>query len=204
MHTWTLARSSWRRTVYGGQWTLGPTTTIGSRPRAWTSTVDDNLHVMAGRAFITHTSGGAAFMDAIVDLTQVFAESIARATRGVAIVNGDHVVVRDEVETLDRPVTIRWNMVTPATVRITGSNSAELVKNGKRLVLRVSEPATVTMKTWSAVPEHAYDSPNPGTSMVGFEVTLPANASTPLTVLLLPESAAGRVITPNAALSRWP
>ena len=103
-----------------------------------------------------------------------------------------------------RPVTIRWNMVTPATVRITGSNSAELVKNGKRLVLRVSEPATVTMKTWSAVPEHAYDSPNPGTSMVGFEVTLPANASTPLTVLLLPESAAGRVITPNAALSRWP
>lgn len=169
-----------------------------------TLTVNDSLHVMSGRATITHTSGVAGFMDAIVDLTQVLGGAITKANRGIAIADGSYVVVRDELETQSHAVTIRWNMVTPADVRITGPNSAELTKDGKRLVLRVSEPATVTMKTWSTVPLHAYDSPNPGTSMVGFEVTLPAHASTALNVLLLPEAAAGRVIAPSAALTRWP
>ena len=169
-----------------------------------TLTVNDSLHVMAGRATITRTSDAPRFMHAIADLSPVFAVALAKATRGVAVIDGDHVVVRDEITTLGQPATIRWNMVTPATVRITGSNSAELTQDGKTLVLRVREPAAVRMTTWSTVPPHAYDSPNPGTTMIGFEVTLPAASTTALTVLLVPGSALARPDGVVPPLSQWP
>lgn len=35
-------------------------------------------------------------------------------------------------------------------------------------------------------PSHAYDSPNPGTSMVGFEILVPANTRRTLRVVLTP------------------
>jgi hypothetical protein len=169
-----------------------------------TLTVNDSLHVMAGRATIIATSASPRFMHAVVDLTPVLAGSVAKATRGVAIVDGDHVEVRDEIETLGRPALVRWNMVTPATVKITGPNTAELTRDGKTLLLRVQEPAGVTMKTWSTAPTHAYDSPNPGTTMVGFEVTLPASSRHALTVLLLPGKSAARTTRPVPALGQWP
>ena len=56
----------------------------------------------------------------------------------------------------------------------------------------------------SMAPAHAYDSPNPGTSMVGFEVTLPAGSHQALTVLLVPEKAKSRVIGAVRALDGWP
>lgn len=169
-----------------------------------TLTVNDGLHVMAGRATITRTFSSPRFMHAIVDLSPVLAGSVATAMRGVAVIDGDHVVVRDEIETLDRPATIRWNMVTPATVKITGRNSAELTKDGKTLLLRVHEPARIAMKTWTTVPTHDYDSPNPGTSMVGFEAVLPAHSKRAVTVLLVPQRTALRATRAVLALSRWP
>jgi hypothetical protein len=169
-----------------------------------TLTVNDSLHVMSGRATITAMSSAPAFMHGVVDLSPVFAGSLVKATRGVAIVDSAYVVIRDEIETLDRPATVRWNMVTPATVRITGPGSAELTKDGKTLLVRVSEPAGVTMKTWSTTPAHAYDSPNPGTSMIGFETTLPARSTRALTVQLVPAKAAARATRTMLPLDRWP
>lgn len=159
-----------------------------------TLTLDDSLHVMAGRATITETSSSTRLMHATVDLSPVFAGSLARASRDVAIEQGTHVVVRDDIETAGRSVKVRWNMVTPASVKLTGPNSAELTKDGKKLVLRVDEPASVTMKTWSTQPSHAYDSPNPGTSMVGFEVSVPANTRRSLLVRLTPQG--GAIVAP--------
>ena len=169
-----------------------------------TLTVNDSLHVMAGRATITSTSTSAKFMHAIVDMSAVFGSSLAKAVRGVAVVDGDHVVVRDEIEAGTRQATIRWNMVTPAAVTITGPNSAEFTKDGKTLFLHVMEPGAVTIRTWSTVPAHAYDSPNPGTSMVGFEMTLPAGSRQALTVLLVPGKARNKVTGAVSALESWP
>lgn len=151
-----------------------------------TLTVNDSLHRVTGRATIRSTSAAPQRMNAVVDMTEVFGGSVASAEREVAIVTGDHVVIRDAIQMGNRPATIRWNMVTPATVKITGRGSAELTLNGRRLTLRTTEPSTVTMKTWTTVPTHAYDSPNPGTTMIGFEVMLPAGAHQTLSVLLIP------------------
>jgi hypothetical protein len=168
-----------------------------------TLTVDSLLQQVSGYAAITSFSAAPAFMNAITDLTTVYKGQLAKANRGIAIVDKQYVVVQDELETLDKPTTIRWTLLTPADVKITGPNTAELTKNGKKLVLEVTAPAKVTMKTWSTEPNNSFDAPNPGTIRTGFEVTLPANTKTTLTVALKPGTAANKNIAKPAPLSNW-
>ena len=169
-----------------------------------TLTANGALQDVAGRATIRGTSSSPNFLAAVVDLSPVYVSSLASAARGIAIVDGDHVVVRDEVRSLPQATTIRWTLVTPAAVRITGPRSAELTKDGRTLQLTVVEPEVVTMKTWPTVSPHAYESSNAGTTMVGFEFVLPAGAAGASTVLLEPEVAPHRASTPVAPLDRWP
>ncbi len=169
-----------------------------------TLTVNNELQQVAGHAPLKSFSKTPAFMNATCDLTSLYNTSLSKANRGIALVNRKYVMVRDEIETSSNETTIRWNMLTSADVNITGSNKAELTKNGKKLILQVQEPATVTMKTWSTQPAHDYDAANPGTIMVGFEVKVPANTKQALTVLLIPGSASGVQVPKAQALAQWP
>lgn len=169
-----------------------------------TLTVNNELQQVTGHAPFKSFSKTPAFMNATCDLLSLYNNSLSKAQRGVAIVNNKYVMVRDEIETSSSETTIRWNMVTPANVSITGSNRAVLTKNGKKLILQVQEPATVTMKTWSTEPAHDYDAPNPGTIMVGFEVKIPANTKSALTVLLIPGGSANMRAPKVQPLQQWP
>jgi hypothetical protein len=166
-----------------------------------TLTVNDQLHVVTANSEIVSHSSTPSFMNAIVDLSKVFEGQLAKSSRGVAIVDGQYVVVRDELAT-NQEATIRWTMMTTAEVAKVKKNSIELKKDGKRLTLQVAEPAKVTMKTWSTVSPNEWDSQNPGTSLIGFEVKLPANTSQTLLVKLIPHKAKN---TKKAipALSLW-
>jgi hypothetical protein len=63
----------------------------------------------------------------------------------------------------------------------------KLEKDGKKLKLLVDAPkGELRMKTWSTIGPNSYDAPNPGTILVGFELTLPANTSAFTNVYLLP------------------
>ena len=168
-----------------------------------TLTVNDELQRVEGYAAITGSSADPKFTSATTDLTPVYKGSLAKANRGVAIVNQAYVVVRDELEAGPKEATVRWTMLTGADVKITGNNRVELTKAGKKLTLQVQEPATVVMQTWSTVPPNDYDAPNPGTALVGFEVKMPANTKGVLTVLLIPGSAEGKAMTPVRALNSW-
>lgn len=155
-----------------------------------------------GYAPITGTSSAPSFQQATTDMTAVYKGALTKANRGIAIVDKAYVLVQDEVETPGQPTTLRWTLLTPATVTITGNNRAELTKDGKKLTLEVAAPANVTMKTWSTDPPHDYDAPNPGTTLTGFEVTLPANTKTTIRVALKPAKAAGETISATH-LSKW-
>jgi len=133
----------------------------------------------------------------------VYKGAVAKANRGIAIVDQQYVVVRDEIRALDTPTTIRWTLLTRASVKITGENTAELTKDGKKLLLRVHSPDKVSMKTWSTDPPNSYDAPNPGTILVGFELQIPANASTESTVELIPEKAINKANKKIAPLQDW-
>jgi len=168
-----------------------------------TLTVNDQLHVVDGKAEFVSWSSNAAFMNAIVDMSKVLEGQLSNSKRGVAVVNGQYVVVRDEVTATNKETTIRWTMMTTANVTIRGKNTVDLRKDGKRLTLQVAEPANVTIKTWAATPTNDFDAPNPGAVFVGFEVKAPAGTSTALTVKLIPPSAknAGAKVP---ELSAWP
>lgn len=168
-----------------------------------TLTVNNQHQRVTGHAAIISSSNKPSFMNAVTDMSEVYRGSVAKAIRGVGIVDQQYVVVRDEIETLPDQTTLRWTMLTPADVKITGTNQAELTKGGKKLILQVQEPATVTMKTWSTDPPHDYDAPNPGTTLVGFEVTLPANSKTAITVALVPEKAEKKANQKIQPLEKW-
>ncbi|GAB4031412.1 heparinase II/III domain-containing protein [Spirosoma gilvum] len=168
-----------------------------------TLTVNNQFQRVVGKAGVTSSSTNPSFLNAQTDLSEVYKDDVMKAVRGVAIVDKAYVVVRDEVETLPTETTVRWTMLTPASVTLLGGNKAELTKDGKKLVLEVVEPTGATLKTWSTDPPQDYDATNPGTTRIGFEVALPANSKTALTVRLLPEKAANAK-TASQPLAQWP
>ncbi|HMH21405.1 MAG TPA: heparinase II/III family protein [Puia sp.] len=171
-----------------------------------TLTINDQHQRVVGYAAITGSSSSKDFMNAVTDLSDVYKGAVAKAQRGIAIVDRQWVVVRDEIEAADTPTTIRWTLVTPASVTITGKNTAELTKAGKKLFLRVEvSGGDLVMKTWPTDPPPAsYDAPNPGTIRTGFELTIPARSTTAMTVSLIPEKAAAIANKKINPLASWP
>jgi hypothetical protein len=168
-----------------------------------TLAINNQHQKVTGYAPIISSGANPSFMNAVTDLTEIYKGQIAKANRGIGIVDKSYVVVRDEIETLDSSTTIRWTMLTPATVKITGANEAELIQKGKKLILQVEAPSNIVMKTWSTDPPNSYDAPNPGTALVGFEITVPAHTKTEWNVKLIPEKALSKMTKKIQSLKNW-
>jgi hypothetical protein len=165
-----------------------------------TIAVDSQLQRVDGYAPIIASGNKTNFMHAVTDLGAVYNAQLAGAKRGIAIAGGNQVVVRDEWTALDKETKVRWTLLTPASVQITGPNEALLSKDGKTLRLRIETDARIQMRTWSTDPPQYYDAPNPGTIMVGFEAVIPAGAKVSVNSFLLP----GKVQPVNTpALQDW-
>ena len=168
-----------------------------------TLTFDNQLQVVKGFAGIDRSSGNPGFTFAISDLSSVYENQVAGIKRGAGIVNSEFVVIRDEIKGGIKPTEVRWTMLTEADVEITGKNTMTLTKNGKKLYLKVNSPAEITLKTWSTKPATNYDAPNPGTILVGFTCTIPANKNANLQVLLIPGSAKSDRFDFKKSLNEW-
>lgn len=149
-----------------------------------TLTINGERHLVKSFAPITKTFSSKKKKGAEVDLSSVFANSIDKAVRTVVLDKKDDLLVTDHIETGDKEAKVTWIMVTSATATIVGKNTAELTKNGKRMLLEVNAGGDVQMKTWSNEPPHDYDFKNPGTMRVGFEITIPQHTKTSLKVKL--------------------
>ena len=127
-------------------------------------------------------------MWAVSDLTSLYADQVKVAKRTVSLVKNSFVTVKDEIETQGKPANLRWAMLTEAEPKlIPNQNSIELTKDGKKLLIKVSSGSKFTLKTWSTTPTNDFDSPNPGTILVGFESELPENTKISFEVSLLPQ-----------------
>ena len=187
------------RTQDAQRWTVFRLTNLVHNTLA----INGQHQLVSGTAPITKSGNNPSFMYAVTDLSQIYNAQVAKSVRGIAIVDQNHVVVRDEIETLDTITTIRWTMLTPATAKIVGKNQIELTKNGKTLLLKVKAKGKIVMKTWSTDPPHDYDAPNPGTTLVGFEIILPANTKTALNVSLLPGETGSKRFKKIMPLEKW-
>jgi hypothetical protein len=152
---------------------------------------------------IINTTHGKEFLSAIADIRSLYQNDVTQARRGVGIVDGNYVVVRDELQVIRDNTKIRWSMVTPATINLTSKNTAVLTQNGKRLVVKVVEPATVTLKSWPAQPPHDYDEPNPGVYILGFEEFFNAQKPITITIELIPQTNHAVVEKPVVPLNNW-
>lgn len=166
-----------------------------------TLTVDNQLHKVNGYAKIDEWSDQKDNQFVISDLGKVFGDQLSAARRGVAIKNQKIVVVRDELSApADRPVTVRWNLLTAAEVNIINENTVKLVQNGKNFFITFQSEGPLIIKTWPTTPNHDYDAMNPGSSMVGFEAIIPAGKSQSFTSVFAPKK--GEKIK-QTSLSTW-
>ncbi len=167
-----------------------------------TLTVDDQLQLVKGYAKIDKYSDQQDFMFAQSDLSTVYEKQLASVKRGAAIVDKKYVVVRDEVVATDKPTTVRWTMLTSATVVLKG-NRILLSKEGNTLTLQVSSPSSIKMKTWSTTPTTTYDAPNVGKTLVGFEINLKPKQKQTIQVLLVPGSCKDQKVKFEKGLDQW-
>lgn len=187
------------RTQDAQRWTIFRYTNLVHNTLA----INNQHQKVTGHASIVSSGTNSSFMNAVTDLSEIYKGSVAKVMRGIAVVDKSYVAVRDEVETLDSTTTVRWTMLTPATVKIVGLNKAELIQKDKKLILQVDAPSNIAMKTWSTDPPNSYDAPNPGTALVGFEVTVPAHTKTEWVVKLIPEEALLHATKKIQPLKNW-
>lgn len=167
-----------------------------------TLTINDQLQNVKGYAKIDKFSDKTKFMYAISDISSVYENQMQEVKRGAAIVDEKFVVISDQLKGGDQTTTVRWNMLTTANPQL-GDKSIILEKDGKKLTMLFNVDAQITMKTWSTTPTTTYDAPNPGTSLVGFEMQLKPRESKSIQVLMIPETVNAEQVKFNKKLTSW-
>jgi hypothetical protein len=168
-----------------------------------TLTFNKGLQKADASAPILSYTDHPSFRSATVDLTPIYPGDARKVRRGVAIVNDQYVLIRDEIE-LKIPSLIRWNMLTDADVVILDDKTAELRKKGKKLLLRINEPSDAVFTTWSTDPPQSFDAPNPGTILIGFEVRKKPSENVTISVEMIPQETVLESKMAIPLLSEWP
>ena len=150
-----------------------------------TLTFNNELQNVNGNATITEYANEKNFKYAIINLTPVYKTQVKKVMRGTALSGMDYAIVRDEIETAQHGVTVRWNMATKAKPTIIDNHTIQLAQEGETLILKAESNEQIVAKTWNASPTTEYDAPNPGVTFVGFEVYLKPNSSNMLQVTLI-------------------
>jgi hypothetical protein len=126
---------------------------------------------VSGRALMTPQLADPAAPGCDLDLTSVYAPQATRVQRQVRFPGRAALEVTDRIEGLAIAGTIRWQLLTHATVTVDPSGRIiHLQEAGKALDLTVLEPATVRLTTAPADPYLPSESPNPGFTRVAVEV----------------------------------
>lgn len=138
--------------------------------------------------------GGMVNMKSLLGLNN----ELLAATRSAYLVDGQYFEVKDYLSNGAEPINLYWNMVTKALVQTISPSKLRLTQGGKTVILEVvsSNPLVsftfVTNRSTDPVfynPTATADSKNPGTVMIGFEATIPANNEVTFTVTIKDDAA---------------
>ena len=149
-----------------------------------TLSFDNELQLVEKKATIIQNTTTPNFMSAVTDLSSIYENKIKEAKRGLAILDNDIVVIKDEITNNDKPTQMKWLMVTQADVKILNANTFQLTQNGKKMYLKVLANTKIELKTWNTDAVNSFDAPNPGTIRIGFLANLAASQKGDFTVLL--------------------
>ena len=145
-------------------------------------TVTGTDHVIDGRGDLVSSTPTSAR----VDLSGVFAGQLANASRELRLREDRGVEVRDDVVATDVGSVVRWQIVTGANVALDGAR-ATLTVGARQAALRIAGLDGVRLQSRPAdPPPAAYDAPNPGKTIVWFEVRLKPGERRTWTAELVP------------------
>ena len=168
-----------------------------------TLTVNERHQLVKGNAPLVSFSDDSMNMRAVLDLGSVYKQDLANAHRGIAIINQQYVTIRDELESGDSTCVIRWAMLTPAKIVAIDGHQAQLESKGQKLFISVAGLPGVKLQTWRTDPPHSYDAVNPGTTLIGFEMSLPAHTKTAYNVILVPGEGIALKRSDLKGLDQW-
>lgn len=149
-----------------------------------TLSFDNELQLVEKKAHVIQNTTTPNFMSAVTDLSSIYENKIKEAKRGLAILDNDIVVIKDEITNNEKPTQMKWLMVTQADVKILNANTFQLTQNGKKMYLKVLSNTKIELKTWNTDAVNSFDAPNPGAIRIGFLANLAASQKCDFTVLL--------------------
>ena len=131
---------------------------------------------------------------AVIDMTEAYSGQVKSARRGMEMLDGRAVHVRDELTGLKEPV--RWGIVTGAQIELHG-NKATLTQDGKTLRAEILEPSDAKFQIVSTKPPTAREKQNKGTQILAIVVEAGPSGKVTLSVLMQPDTGAKPVVLEN-------
>ncbi len=142
-----------------------------------TLTINNQKQLVSGNARIKSISESENNMAFCVDMTSLYEKEAKKVERKISILNKKQVQIEDLVTSLDKNITIRWNLLTKATPVIINYNTIQLTQEGKRLQIKLTEIEGAKAYINSTISPNDYDASNTGTTFVGFDISIPANTT---------------------------
>ena len=152
-------------------------------------------HTVNGNATIDEIFDTPAKRGAKVNMKSLLGlnNELLAATRSAYLVDESYLEVKDYISNGVEPINLYWNMVTKSLVETISPSAIRLTQGGKTVLLEIvsSNPdVTFTLATNRSTdpvfynPTATADSKNPGTVMLGFEASIPANNEVTFTVTI--------------------
>ncbi|MGB3798892.1 MAG: heparinase II/III family protein [Lewinella sp.] len=164
-----------------------------------TLTVNNNHQHVSGFATLQRLDLTDGWRGSRINMDSVYLPDLEKASRILALHQSGAVVVTDELRSpLDTAATVRWNLLVGDQVVIMNDNTAVLHQGERKLMVRVLSPTDVRLHTSSSQPSLPFERELPGTILLGFTTTLPADQAIRISVLL---TEAGKV-TESSNLAR--
>jgi hypothetical protein len=177
-------------------WTLFKMTQDSDRWRVFrlnnfshnTLTLGGQLHNVKGDTRITRFTTNSA----TIDLSEIFSGQASNVVRQFTVGENRSVRIRDEINSVRPGLSVRWQMVTAAKIKVE-KNRATLLLNGKTLAAKIISPAGANFEIASAQPpDDGVNEPNPGFNMLAVNVTAPTSGNLVLEIELQPIVAPGK------------
>ena len=159
--------------------------------------------VEAYAPILRHSGRDPRFKYTVVDMSPVYEQQLASAVRGIALVDNRYVMIRDEIVNRNSGSRVRWGMVTHDAIQRIDDRTAVIRNEGQSLMFQIGIPERAEIRTWSTDPGNDFEDKNPGTVIIGFEITLKPGQKEDLTVLLVPEGSAVPEKNREDRLNEW-
>ena len=173
---WNMSQNSQRWTVLR-QSNLGHSTLV----------LNGQLQQVAGMARFTDFSNDPQNPGCTVDLSSIYGGQATAIQRRFRLPGRQSLIIEDRLTALTAATTVRWQLVTGATVTIQpDGRQARLTQGGNDLDLTVTQPETARLVVSDAAPRQSYDAPNPGIRILAAEVEAAAGSDVTLEVHLDP------------------